>query len=398
MTAPTDSPSRLYGLSAADGLLTDGVLDLGMAHPSAHGLTRLRMTLDGDGPNARVVDADVIVGSMHRGAEKLFESRDSRQVLALSDRHDWLSPAGSEVGAAIAMETMLGITPPRRAQLLRMLVCEVSRIAAHALFLAEFSWSQCGLTDGSVGSDELRASAAMRQWRERLLALIAEATGARMHVMWTVIGGVHHDLPQEWVASVPARCADAGALECMHEVLNHDDVVSRLSSVGVLTPELVETFAMSGVLARSCGVQMDVRLDRPYLAYAECDSLVQVPCSNDGDALARLKLLVAEQEQSLALIHAICDALQSCDGDVNVTLPKVVRLPEGSIYTETESALGINGYWLVSRGDKTPHRLKIRSASFNNVAALPHVLRGMRVADVVPTLATWFFISGDIDR
>ncbi|MBU6213995.1 MAG: hypothetical protein KGP01_06085 [Actinomycetales bacterium] len=398
MEAAVDSPGRLFGLSQADALLTDGVLDLGAAHPSAHGMTRLRLALEGDGPDARVLDADVVIGSMHRGAEKLFESRDYRQVLALSDRHDWLSPAGSEAGAAIAMETMLGIEPPRRAQLLRMLVCEVSRVAAHALFLAEFPWGQCGLADCDAAAHLERASAAMRAWRERLLALIADATGARMHVMWTVIGGVHHDLPQEWVAQVSGRCVDDGPVSDMRAALAHDDVVARLRGAGVVTPALVERFAMSGVLARSCGAQMDARRDRAYLAYSEFGEQLSVPVAEAGDALARLELLLAEQEQSLSLIAAISGELASCAGAVNVTLPKVVRLPEGSIYAETENALGINGYWLVSRGDKMPHRLKIRSASFNNVAALPDVLRGMRFADLVPTLATWLFISGDIDR
>ena len=396
MESASGTSLRLYGLSQADALLTDAVLDLGAAHPSAHGMTRLRLQVDGTGEDALVLGADVVVGTMHRGAEKLFESRDYRQVLALSDRHDWLSPAGSEAGAAIAMETMLAIVPPRRAQLLRMLVCEVSRVAAHALFLAEFPWAALGVP--AVADEARRATAAMRDWRERLLTLIAEATGARMHVMWTVIGGVHHDLPADWVARVPGRCADEGAMATVGELLERDDVVQRLRGVGTVTPRIVEAYALSGVLARSCGVAMDVRRDRPYLSYDEFADRLQVPTRTAGDALSRLELLLQEQMQSLSLISAVCEALASCGEPVNVQLPKVVRLSEGSIYTEVENALGINGCWLVSKGDKMPHRLKLRSASFNNVSALPEVLQGLRLGDVVPTLASWFFISGDIDR
>ena len=407
MESATVSPSRLYGLSGADALLTDAVLDLGAAHPSAHGMTRLWLSVEGDGAAAVVREADVVVGSMHRGAEKLFESRDYRQVLALTNRHDWLSPAGSETGAAIAMETMLGIEPSRRAQLLRMLVCELSRVAAHALFLAEFPWLSVGLGEageeshadaGALAGEAEGAADHMRAWRERLLTLIAEATGARMHVMWTVIGGVHHDLPAQWVDAAAVRCGDDGAMSVIRDLLTETVIRERLGGVGVVTPQLVENYAMSGVVARSCGVNADIRKDRPYLAYAEFADALTIPMGSSGDALTRIELLLAEQEQSLHLIRRICDALANCSGPVNVQLPKVVRLPEGSIYTETENALGINGNWLVSKGDKMPHRLKIRSASFNNVAALPEALRGMRLDDVVPTLATWFFISGDIDR
>jgi NADH-quinone oxidoreductase subunit D len=187
-------------------------------------------------------------------------------------------------------------------------------------------------------------------------------------------------------------------MAAMDALIDSEGAVQRLSGVGVATAELVEKFAMSGVVARSCGIARDVRRDNPYLAYGSFGEELTIPTRDAGDALARLQLLLDEQRQSLTLIRAVCRDLSQCPGSVNVQLPKVVRLPEGSIYSETENALGVNGYWLVSRGDKMPHRLKIRSASFNNVSALGEVLCGMKLVNVVPTLATWFFISGDIDR
>lgn len=383
--------TRTYGLSQADALVTDGVLDLGRRHPSTHGMTRLRLTVEGD----TVVDAEVLLGSMHRGAEKLFESRDYRQVLALTDRHDWLSPPGSEAGAAMAMEALLGIEVPVRAQLLRMLAAEMSRIAAHAAFLAEFPWQS---VPGLGAATRNAAVSALRALRERCLDLLCEMTGARMHVMWTVIGGVRDDAGQPWVTALPRRMRVGDTADVIGDMLADDAVVARLRGVGVLPAGSVDAYAMSGVVARASGGFRDARRAPGYARYSECADLLTSSDELAGDALARLLLLPAEMRQSLRIIERVSGLLDENPGAVNVQLPKVVRLPEGSVYAETENALGINGYWLVSRGDKLPHRLKIRSASFNNLAALHEVLRGMRIDDVVPTLATWFFLSGDADR
>lgn len=382
--------SGVYGLSQADASTTDGVLDLGRRHPSTHGMTRLRLECDGE----TVVAAEVLLGSMHRGAEKLFESRDYRQVLALTDRHDWLSAPGSEAGAAMAMEFLLGIEVPTRAQLLRMLASELSRIAAHAAFLAEFPWTVVP----TLPSNAEAVVAELRAMRERCLDLLCELTGARMHVMWTVIGGVRNDVDASWLRSLLDRMSCDAPIDAVTELLECAAVKERLNGVGVLPPKFVDAYAMSGVVARASGSTRDARRDNGYALYSACTSELTVPSDTAGDTLARLTLLVAEMRQSCALLKRIIELLHDTATPVNVQLPKVVRLPEGSVYTETENALGINGYWLVSRGDKMPHRLKIRSASFNNLAALADVLIGSHMDDVVPSVATWFFLSGDADR
>ena len=397
MKSDTHASARIFGLSQADALLTDAVLDLGRRHPSSHGMPRLRLTTTGVGDDEVVVHAEPLIGSMHRGAEKLFESRDYRQVLALTDRHDWLSAPGSEAGAAIAMESLLGIDVPRRAQWLRMLVCELNRIASHALFLAEFPWS--AVVDAG---DALAAWPVMRERllavRENLLDVICSVTGARMHVMWTVIGGVRNDVADDWMAAALASWSVTDVVSEVQEFLRRDAVTERLRGVGVLRPELVDAYAMSGIVARAAGVRRDVRVDAPYALYGEVADAMQVPMRAESDVLARLELLCEEMVQSQGLVHAIAAQLTQCVDAVNVQLPKVVRLPEGSVYIATENSLGANGFWLVSKGDKLPHRLKIRSASFNNLSAVHEVLANQPLRDVLPTLATWFFLSGDSDR
>ena len=397
MKSDTHASARIFGLSQADELLTDAVLDLGRRHPSSHGMPRLRLTTTGVGDDEVVVHAEPLIGSMHRGAEKLFESRDYRQVLALTDRHDWLSAPGSEAGAAIAMESLLGIDVPRRAQWLRMLVCELNRMAAHALFLAEFPWSAVIESDDSLAAWP-RLRERVLAVRENLLDVISHITGARMHVMWTVIGGVRNDVADDWLAEVLASWSVTDVVSEVQEFLRHDAVTERLRGVGVLRPELVDSYAVSGIVARAAGVRRDVRVDAPYALYGEVADAMQVPTRAESDVLARLELLCEEMFQSQVLVHSIAAQLAQCAGAVNVQLPKVVRLPEGSVYVETENSLGSNGFWLVSKGDKMPHRLKIRSASFNNLSAVHEVLANQPLHDVLPTLATWFFLSGDSDR
>jgi NADH-quinone oxidoreductase subunit D len=169
----------------------------------------------------------------------------------------------------------------------------------------------------------------------------------------------------------------------------------------VLTPALVDAYGVSGPAARAAGVDLDLRRDEPYLAYAEllADGVLRVPTRSAGDAAARVEVLLEQARVSLDLVTACAERLRVLDrGPVNVRLPKILRPPEGATYAWTENPLGINGYYLVSRGEKTPWRMKLRSASFNNVAVLPEVVKGCRVADLVAVLASMFFVVGDIDR
>jgi NADH-quinone oxidoreductase subunit D len=382
--------------AAAAGLPThDLVLDAGPHHPSTHGVLRLRLTIDdgdGDGGGARIVTCEPVVGFVHRGVEKLFEVRDYRQIIMLANRHDWLSAFSSELGVVLAVERLLGLEVPVRATWTRTLLAELNRVLNHLMFL--------GAAPRTTGS---AAGPAAFAAREAVQAVMEELSGGRMHYMFNRVGGVKDDLPAGWLTRVgDARNVVRRALPVLEEaVLHAGPEASVARGVGVLRTDLVDAYGVSGPAARASGVDLDLRRDEPYLAYAEllADGVLQVPVRADGDCHARFAVLLDQVGVSLALADACVDRLRTLDtGPVNVRLPKVLRPPEGSTYAWTENPLGINGYYLVSRGDKTPWRLKLRSASFNNVAVLPEVLRGCRVADLVPVLTSMFYVVGDIDR
>jgi NADH-quinone oxidoreductase subunit D len=225
-----------------------------------------------------------------------------------------------------------------------------------------------------------------------------------MHYMFNRVGGLKEDLPAGWldrvayaVSAVRGRLPDLEALIVGNEILE-----ARTRGVGVVTAETIAAYGVSGPIARAAGVDMDLRRDEPYLAYAELfaeGGPGRVVTRTAGDCLARLEVLLEQVHVSLDLAQACLDRLRSLpQGPVNVKLPKVLKVPEGDLYTATENPLGFNGYYLVSRGEKTPWRLKLRSASFNNVAVLAEVLPGNLIADMVAVLGSMFFVVGDIDK
>lgn len=381
------------GLSSSDRFATDCVADLGTLHPSSHGMCRLRLTIN----NGVITAADPVIGQMHRGVEKLFESRDYRQVLLMVDRHDWLSPVGSEIGAAMCMEFMLGIEVSRRAQLLRMIAAELSRVAANAMYISEFPMSHVA----TEIAQSQQWQSCVRDWRalrHSILNLLANLTGARVHVMWNVIGGVQSDADSNWCAAAHDVVAIGDLTERTLQVATCDTFTQRLRGVGAVTANTVRHYAVSGLVARSAGVATDVRRAPGYLLYNEFPPSNETFFKSTDCAHGRFGLLISESSAAAHLVGVLLHALADTPGPIDVQLPKTVRLPEGVVYRETENAIGANGFLLVSAGNKMPYRLKINSASFNTVSALATVLQGLSIEDLIPTLATIPFIAGDSDR
>jgi NADH-quinone oxidoreductase subunit D len=370
---------------AAEG--TDMVLNIGPQHPSTHGVLRLRLTLDGE----RISAAEPIIGYMHRGAEKLFEARDYRQIIMLANRHDWLSAFSNELGVVLAVERMLGMEVPERAVWTRTLLAELNRVLNHLMFLGSYPLELGGITPIFYAFDE----------RETLQKVMEEVSGGRMHYMFNRVGGLKEDLPAGWYGR--ARDAVARARRRMETfdtlVLGNEIFRGRTRGVGVLTPADVHAFGVSGPIARASGVDFDLRRDEPYLAYGELGGVLRVPTRAEGDCLARFEVLLEQTHVALDLADACLDRLAELPpGPINQRLPKVLKAPEGHTYAWTENPLGLNGYYLVSTGDKTPHRLKLRSASYNNVQALTVLLPGTLVADMVAILGSMFFVVGDVDK
>ncbi|MCI1261080.1 MAG: NADH-quinone oxidoreductase subunit D [Tetrasphaera jenkinsii] len=366
------------------------VLNIGPQHPATHGVLRLQIVVDGE----RIVRAEPIIGYMHRGAEKLFEVRDYRQIIVLANRHDWLSAFANELGVVLGVESMLGIEVPTRAVWARTLLAELNRVLNHLMFLGSYPLELGAITPVFYAFRE----------REEIQAVMEEASGGRMHYMFNRVGGLKEDLPLGWldrvetaIASVRRRLPELESLLVGNEIL-----IARTRGVGVLTPETILSYGVSGPIARATGVDVDLRRDAPYLAYGELfapGGPGRVVTRSAGDCLSRLEVLLEQVHVSLDLAQACLERLRTLPaGPVNVKLPKVLKVPEGDLYTATENPLGFNGYYLVSRGDKTPHRLKLRSASFNNVAVLREMLPGQLVADMVAILGSMFFVVGDVDK
>ncbi|SDC06749.1 NADH dehydrogenase subunit D [Raineyella antarctica] len=369
----------LPGGRIADGTL---LLDLGPDHPSRAGLLELDLWTTPDGE--RIERADVTVGAMHRGVEKLFEVRDYRQILMLADRHDWQAPFAGELTVALACEDLLGMTVPPRAVWLRTLLAEHTRIASHLGFLGY-------LTHRTDPADR-RVARLRESLREQLRTL----TGNRVHPMVTRIGGLAADADDGWLDAETAVADVARTLAGDLGSLVASDF-GDAAGVAVLGDEVGRGYGVTGPAIRAAGVDVDLRRQYPYLAYAELE-VPAAPAGGVGDARARLGQMASEVADSARLVAACAERLRTIDGPVAQPLPKILKLPDDEGYLATEAPLGQAGAHIVSRGDKTPWRLHLRTPSFATVSALPAVLPGVRVADLELALASLGHVVGDVDR
>ena len=365
--------------------------------PRARG-PRLSLTLDGD----RITAAEPVIGYVHRGAEKLFEARDYRQIIVLANRHDWLSAFSSELGVVLAAERLAGIEVPPRGVWARTLLAELNRTLSHLAFLSAYPPEIAAASAAPAGgtTPETAARAAFDA-RELVQAAMEEISGGRMHYMFNRVGGLVAELPAGWLGRVrdaAGRVRDAlpviGAV-----VREHDGFRRRTGGVGRLSGEQVRQYGVSGPAARASGVDFDLRRDEPYLAYGDLAGVLRVVTRAEGDSLARFECLLDQAAAALDLADACASRLSSLPpGPLTARVPKVFKVPEGHAYVWTENPLGLNGYYLVSRGGKTPWRLKLRSASFSNVAVLAEVLPGHRAGDLAAVVGSLFFVVGDVDR
>ncbi|SDR76824.1 NADH dehydrogenase subunit D [Friedmanniella luteola] len=382
-------PLRVLVGSPAVGVLPDAatapadgtvVLDLGADHPSSTGLVELDLwTEDGVVTSARVV-----VGALHRGAEKLFEVRDYRQIGMLADRHDWQAPFFGELGVALVCEQLLGLEVPVRAAWLRLLLAEHTRLLSHLGFLTALA-------------ARLPGAPALAPLREALREQTRRLTGNRVHPMVARIGGLAVDADVDWLAGETALTARVrAAAERTTALLAADPSLG--SGVAPLEAGTVAAFGLGGVLARASGVALDLRRAPSPLPYAGLAALLRPAPSTAGDARARWAAQLAEVVDACALVDACAARLADLDGPVEVRLGKIVKLPEGEGYLALEAPLGVAGFFVVSRGEKTPWRFKLRTPSFSNAAALERVLVGVPVADLELALASVGYVVGDIDR
>jgi NADH-quinone oxidoreductase subunit D len=359
------------------------VLNLGPQHPATHGTLRVIARLDGE----MVVEADVAAGYMHRGYEKLTEVRTYPQVTTLINRIDWLSSFANEVPFILAAEKLMEVEAPARAQHIRTILFEMSRIANIGLFLGEMGLQLGALTP---------AFFAFRD-REHVLNLIEATTGGRFHPNYDRIGGLKEDLPKGWIdecKSVMKRirtfCDELDDLLLGNEIFQ-----TRTRGIGVIPADVGLSYGVSGANLRASGVDWDLRRDEDALGtYGALDWKVWT--HPDGDSFARYWVRLQEVRESTKIVDQLLDSLPA--GPIMAKVPRIIKVPAGEAWVHTENPLGEMGYYLVSKGGLGPFRCKIRSASTNNTSIIPWLLRGVYVPDVITILASLYFILGDIDR
>jgi len=359
------------------------ILNIGPQHPSTHGVLRVVLELDGE----LIIRAEPVIGYMHRGAEKLAEYRDPRQVLVLMNRHDWLSAFNNELGWVEAIERMLGIEVPERAQWIRTMMAEWNRVLNHLMFMGSYPLELGAMTPMFYAFRE----------REMVQGLMESATGARMHHSYVRVGGLKDDLPRgflkhsaDTLAWIRKKLKDFENLVVGNEIIH-----ARTDGIGILTPDVAVAFGCSGPVLHASGVAMDARKDEPYEKYAEVD--FDIPVGRNGDCFDRLWVLVERMHESCKIIEQCMEKLPAGQY-IAAKLPKKVKPPEGEIYVRTENPLGLMGYYVVGDDSDYPYRLKMRTASFSNVSMIPALLPGTLMPDLIAILGSVFFVVGDIDR
>jgi NADH-quinone oxidoreductase subunit D len=359
------------------------ILNIGPQHPSTHGVLRIVLELDGE----MIIRAEPVIGYMHRGAEKLSEYRDPRQVLVLMNRHDWLSALNNELGWVIAIERMLGVEVPDRARWIRTMLAEWNRVLNHLMFTGSYPLELGAMTPVFYAFRE----------REMIQDLMESATGARMHHSFVRVGGLKDDLPRgflkrssEVLGWVRKKLVDFETLIMGNEIIH-----ARTKGIGVLPPEVATAYGCSGPVLHASGVPMDPRKDEPYEKYGEVE--FDVPVGQNGDCYDRLWVLVQRMWESCKIIEQCLEKLPAGQY-ISPKLPKKIKVPEGEVYLRTENPLGLMGYYVVGDGGDFPYRLKMRTASFSNVAVIPAMLPGTLVPDLIAILGSVFFVVGDIDR
>ena len=359
------------------------VINMGPQHPSTHGVLRVILRLDGE----RVVDADVVVGYIHRGIEKLTENRDWTQIILLTDRMDYVSAATNNEGYCETVEKLMEVEVPRRARYIRTILAELQRVASHCLWLGTHAMDIGAVTVFMY---------ALRE-RELILDLFEEYCGARLTYNCMRIGGLPLDVPTGWGRKVHAFCdVMESKIPEYEELLTNNRIwLQRTRGIGVISGEAATALGLCGPPLRGAGGDRDGRKDEPDAAYAEFE--FDVPLGTKGDTYDRYLVRLEEFRQSLRIIRQAVDGLP--EGPVMGKVPRLIKPKAGETYHAIESPKGELGYFIVSDGRSTnPYRLRVRPPSFCNLQGLKPLIIGHLVADVVALIGTIDIVLGEVDR
>ncbi len=359
------------------------VINMGPQHPSTHGVLRVVLRLDGE----KVVDADVVIGYLHRGIEKLSENRNWTQIILLTDRMDYVAAATNNVGYCETVEKLMSLEVPRRARYVRTILCELQRIASHCLWLGTHAMDIGAMTVFLYAFRE----------RELILDLFEEYCGARLTYNSMRIGGLPLDIPPGWDKKVLAFCDIMQTkLVEYEELLTQNRIwLERTKGIGVIPAEEAIALGLSGPALRGSGVMRVIRKDEPYAAYDEMEFVVPVGVA--CDTYDRYLVRIEEFRQSLRIIRQAIQGLP--EGPIVGKVPRLIKPPAGETYHAIESPKGEIGYFIVADGKSTaPYRFRVRPPSFCNLQGLPRLIKGHLVADVVALIGSIDIVLGEVDR
>ena len=359
------------------------LLNMGPQHPSTHGVFRMVLWVDGE----KIVDVVPHIGYLHRGSEKLCEGEQYHQVITLFDRMDYIANFNNEQVYCRAVEKLMGLEVSERSEYIRVILCELNRIASHMLFIATM-----GLDAGAM-----TPSMFCFRGRERIQGLFESVSGARMMHNYFRIGGLKEDVPENFVAEV-REVLDLVKkdTEESDKLLSFNEIfLARLKNIAVMTAEDAIDYGLTGPCLRASGVDYDLRKAVPYSVYDRFD--FDVPIGLDGDCWDRYYLRVQEVYQSVRIIEQALDQLPH--GEVVSSLGRrLIRPPAGEVYVRGENPRGEIGVYLVSDGADRPYRVKVRPPSFCNLSSLKHMLKDAWIADSVVILGALDIVLGEVDR
>jgi NADH-quinone oxidoreductase subunit D len=357
-------------------------LNMGPQHPSTHGVLRLKLAVD----NEVVLGVEPVLGYLHRGMEKLWESLTYTQIVPLTDRLDYIASLSNNLGYVLAVEKLAGIEVPRRARYIRIVLAELQRLASH-LAWAGFMANDIGAMSVLLYSFEAR---------EEILDLFEAYCGARLTIHGIRVGGVVRDLDPDLVSRIrtvleriPTRLADIRALLDENRIWKQ-----RTVGIGTITAAEAVDFGLTGPPLRACGVSWDMRKDVPYSSYDEFD--FEVPLGANGDVYDRYFIRLEEICQSIRIVGQALDGLP--EGEFTAKVPRVLKIEPGEVFHTIEAPKGVLGFTVRSNGTERPERVKMKSPSFINLQSLEHLCKGNLFSDVVGILGSLDIVLGEIDK
>ena len=386
-------------------------INFGPQHPAAHGVLRLVLELDGE-----VVErVDPHIGLLHRGTEKLIETKTYLQAIPYFDRLDYVAPMNQEHAFCLAAEKLLGIQVPRRAQLIRVLYCEIGRILSHLLNVTTQAMDVGALTPPLWGFEE----------REKLMVFYERASGSRMHAAFFRVGGVHQDLPPKLIDDIDVWCdAFPQKVDDLETLLTNNRIFKQRNvDIGVVTLEQAWEWGFSGVMVRGSGAAWDLRKAQPYECYDEME--FDIPVGKNGDCYDRYCIRVEEMHQSVRIMKQCIAKLRAADGQGPVAVEdnkifpprrsemkrsmealihhfklytEGFHVPAGEVYAAVEAPKGEFGVYLVADGTNKPYKCKIRAPGFAHLQAMDFICKGHLLADVSAILGSLDIVFGEVDR